>query len=631
MRAVWSSRWGFLCSILRILSSLAGVVALALVMGLLYVSVVPPWQHYDEPTHFEYAWLIANRPGLPETGDYDQAMRREVAASMVEHDFYRGMDYVPDLLQSRPIGIGYSELRHPPLYYVLVSLPLRLIRHADITVQLYAARGVSLVLLLFSVVCAYHVVAELTGEGHVLRWAVPGMMALLPGYVDLMTAVNNDVGAVLVFSVFLWGAVRLIRRGVTVSGIIWVVGAAGLCVWTKNTVAVAVALAPLALLLAGVPDNWRRRTWAGIAVMGVVLVGAVLTWGDAALWYRGRGTTQGEATRQRVDEVPFGEYALTVVASPEEPAREVLQLLLREEVRDLRGETVVLGAWMWAGRPVEVRSPALCDGQGECAWESVKLTTEPTFHAITSTVSAEAERIEVRLRPWRDGIAEPVAVYYDGIVLTDEGEALEGGSLAGWSSTNLIRNGSAETAWPWVRPWAEERLGGMMPWPHSLSLVLGSVMDWQRTGWVYRPVGLSLLKTFWARFGWAHVRVPRGWYWGVGAATVLGWLGAMAATARRWAGACLLWRRAVVCLAVCGLVVWGSVVLRPHPLMGNILLPVARYAFPVIIPTALALMGGWLAFVPGRWKGKAAAALLAGLAVLNVVSLTTIWRFYQGA
>jgi hypothetical protein len=47
----------------------------ALFHGLIYGFLVPPWQDYDEPNHFEYVWLIANRIRMPRKGDYDQVMR----------------------------------------------------------------------------------------------------------------------------------------------------------------------------------------------------------------------------------------------------------------------------------------------------------------------------------------------------------------------------------------------------------------------------------------------------------------------------------------------------------------------------------------------------------------------------
>lgn len=239
---------------------LSFLLVYVLVRGLIQIAVVPPWQHYDEPAHFEYAWLLANRQALPQTGDYDQVMRREVVASMLDHDFYRGLDYHPNLLSDTPIRIGYSQVGDPPLYYLLVALPLRLVRHTDVTFQLYVARSVSLVLYMLSIWIASRLVRELVTPGHPLRWAVPGMLALVPAYTDLMTAVNNDVGAVVVFSLFLWGAARIIIQGVSLPRLGWVVGTVALCVWTKNTAMLAALLAPLVLALSFVRRPWKR--WA---------------------------------------------------------------------------------------------------------------------------------------------------------------------------------------------------------------------------------------------------------------------------------------------------------------------------------------------------------------------------------
>src|SRR3954468_13959322 len=85
------------------------VLLIALCQGVLYLCLQPPWQHYDEPTHFEYAWLIAHHPGLPTFGAVDQAARRDIAASMIQYDFFRNIPW-PALLTNGPIEIGVSEL-----------------------------------------------------------------------------------------------------------------------------------------------------------------------------------------------------------------------------------------------------------------------------------------------------------------------------------------------------------------------------------------------------------------------------------------------------------------------------------------------------------------------------------------
>jgi hypothetical protein len=62
-----------------------GVLVIGLIHGMIYLALIPPWQHYDEPTHFEYTWLAANWRRIPQSGEYDPEMSWEVAQSMIEH------------------------------------------------------------------------------------------------------------------------------------------------------------------------------------------------------------------------------------------------------------------------------------------------------------------------------------------------------------------------------------------------------------------------------------------------------------------------------------------------------------------------------------------------------------------
>jgi 4-amino-4-deoxy-L-arabinose transferase-like glycosyltransferase len=224
----------------------------AFVHGLLFIFFIPPWQHSDEPNHFEYAWLFANRGTRPQPGDYDQTMRREVAVSMINHGFFRGLNFLPDLQsENQPIWIGgYSQLSNPPLYYAVAAIPLRLLSDQSVTRQLYAIRLVSLLFLLCTVLAAWGITVELTRPCNPLRLLVPLTLALLPGFVDLMTSVNSDAGAVALFSLALWGSVRIIHRGIALLPVLFTALAVGLCFLVKETAYFALMIFILALLLA---------------------------------------------------------------------------------------------------------------------------------------------------------------------------------------------------------------------------------------------------------------------------------------------------------------------------------------------------------------------------------------------
>ena len=179
--------------------------------GIIYAAIIPPWWHNDEPGHFEYAWLAANLPAWPKPGQYDQAMRKQMAVSLIKYNWYgRGMQ--PDLSGSGAISIGVPQTGDPPGYYFLASLPLRLMHNADITVQYYAARSMSFLLYLLIIVVIWYALGEILREDHPLRWMVPAFLALLPGFIDAMTAINNDVAATLAASLFLWASLRLIKE-----------------------------------------------------------------------------------------------------------------------------------------------------------------------------------------------------------------------------------------------------------------------------------------------------------------------------------------------------------------------------------------------------------------------------------
>ena len=646
---------------------LPGLVIAAFLHGLIYLSLEPPWQHYDEPTHFEYAWLIANRGQLPQAGEFDQSMRREVAASMLTHNFFHDLGFRPDLISLKePSWIGLSELSHPPFYYLLLALPLRFFHYTGVTFQLYVGRLVSVILYASTIWVAGRLVADLTPARHPLRWAVPAFMMLLPAFSDLMTAVNNDVGAIAFFSLFLWGSVRMIMRGLSARRLIWVVGSAAICAATKNTAGSAVLLALPVIALGLLRGPWP---WQGtVILLGVILLGitALFSWDDGAYWYRnpGRETSLPQESAQ----APLGHRVLAMQLGAAESRVGVRQPLLTRDVEALRGQEVTIGAWMWATEPVPVRAPALRDGSPH-APHVLDITTTPVFYAHTQLVSDEAHQVEVVLDPSLGaGAREPVTVYYDGLVLHEGVWPLDSaprfddpsgqrGRWGGQPFTNRLRNGSGEWLWPRLRPWVEQSL--MVYAPAPLSLFVASVLDWSRTRALYLPTADNLFRTFWARFGWNHIGLPEVWYRIIRVITAFSLIGLLIRAARvvrssgvpENAGAIFNdegfqnalrsmgssgqenlahKKRAIAFLAIVMFIGWGSALLRFHPNLDQVFTPSARYGYPVIIPTALALMAGWLAWVPGRHQGRVACGLLGALALLDVVSMTTIWKFFGG-
>jgi hypothetical protein len=319
------------------------------------------------------------------------------------------------------------------------------------------------------------------------------------------------------------------------------------------------------------------------------------------------------------------------------------QILPGKDVEALQGVTVTLGAWIWATEPAQVRAPVLVDGLRRTA-RMVQVGPSPAFYTISATVSTHAETIRVRLNPVPVEVKPGLVVYYDGIVLAEGGWPQDSvprfgdsqgraGTWAGRAFVNRVRNGSAEQTWPYLRP-SVSRL--LEKYSHrSVAQFLASILDWERTRWGYLRSAANLLQTFWARFGWGQVALPVGWYWVLGAVTALALVGVIVWGVRLWRSGQLAdvpmgVRRAIGLLGLTGMLVWANALLRFHPLRGTPFIPGARYAYPAIVPTVLALVSGWLALVPTRAWRWAAVATFCALLVLDVMAIRTLYAFYYG-
>ena len=266
-----------------------------------------------------------------------------------------------------------------------------------------------------------------------------------------------------------------------------------------------------------------------------------------------------------------------------------------------------LGGWMWADQSTSVSTPSLGDGY-RVHKEDVQIGVEPTFQAITITINPQkGMRLWVGLDP--NPSLPNTTVYYDGLVLVEGNRSVtippvfsdsrgESGTWAGEPFRNLLRNASAERAGIRVAPWVDDLGARILPDQSRPSLLVSYILDWQGAGWSYRLSLERIMRTFWAAFGWGHVYLlgskPYRW---LAIVSIFGVIGAVIWFTRR-----LIWARDKIqwdIIALFGLLLvgsWGSTLTRAAVFLGNLrlYLPVARYAYPAIIPTVTLLWLGWL-------------------------------------
>lgn len=643
---------------------LGAFLALGLIHGLIYVLIVPPWQHYDEPTHFEVVWLTAKLGRHPTAEDYDPVFSREVIQSMVDHGFYAGLPYSPDLSTESDVHIfGYQQFQEQPLYYYLAALPLRFYQSEDVANELCATRLVSVVLFLATIIAAWGIVRTITPPGHLLRWMVPAFIVLLPAFTDLMSAVNNDVLAIAAFSFFLWGAARLLKSGYNFINFTWVVASMALVYCSKNTAYVAFALLPLVLVIALIPKQYRWIGWIASLLIGVVGLGLSLSFDDAAFWHR--TTAQRAPLRQANAQAIIGNYVMALDSwertnppwAP--PSYQLVPLFISQYLKE---RPLTLGFWIWANQPVTVNTPNLGTPLMQ-AGERIQVNQAPSFHAFHVVMPPSSIQMWVSIRPQPD--QQKTRLFFDGFLLVDGHRPLDvapefddaDGSHGTWGGeqfTNYIHNGSFEHTWPRVKPRLDNFLTRILPDEARPTLILHSILDWPATQLMFKQTYRHMMQTFWARFGWGHVtlswpvvyRILEWAFW-------FGIVGAFIGAIRHFKTSSWDW---ALLLFLSAALIWFANFVRGvgYFTSNDYYTPPARYAFPAIIPTAILLTFGWLEmarliclslaklFQPGRKTEDAPAGrsfslcgflsasfFLGALIVLVVYSVISIINFYQ--
>lgn len=617
------------------------ILVVTLVNGITYLALVPPWQHYDEPGHFEYAWLVANLDHWPKVGEYDQSMRREVAASMIEHEFYRGMNFYPNLLAiDRPVEIGIAQTGDLPLYYFLASIPLRILKYTDITWQLYSVRLVSVLFFVFTIFLAYKTSSLVFGDKHPLGWMIPLFMAFLPALVDLMSAVNNDVAAIAAFTLFVYTAVRLNKMGMNLLNLGLLLVALVLCMFTKSTAWLALPLSGLSLILALFKKKWL---WAYILLgfLALFIAGFVLfDWKQPApaLFYASSDSAIPRAIKS--ENAPIGEN-IFIQTGQTYSSQGFYHVIEPNSLQEYLGESVSIGFWVWAEQPVTLRPPVLeLDYQTiQLGYEDLDVNELPKFFILSAQLPEQGIRLWLRTFAIND---KENCLYWDGFFLV-RGDLIEtsgnpqyldiNGELILWGGTthtNLIRNGSAERTWPLFSSKVARVLGRQI---NLSTTYLWSVFDLQANGWYYRSALSHMFRSYWAVFGWSHVVLiggkPYRFLFGVSLLSLIGLGYSLVSRKIKLDGRVVLLMLTMIFLQFVVVIMRGA-----GSWFNYTMLPATRYFFPAVLATVVFLVTGWhvlfrrvfgIIKLPAHWQ---AGSYIFALISLQIWSLFSIYRFY---
>jgi hypothetical protein len=242
-----------------------------LLHSLLYVWLVGPWFHYDEPGHMLYVLqLLHGGAAAPPS----ETLIRETADAVIRSGFWQRFAAPPSLFE--PLinsRVPTLQSHHPPLYYALVAALLLPLQELPIEQLLLIGRLFSAVMLTALVLIVRQIVREALPDHPPLAWIIPLSLVLNPAFSDLNTALNSDVLLNLASAVTLLGLLRLVRDGLRPSALLPACGGMLLVLLTKRT-GIALVL-PLAVgcfwALMRRPIHWR---WYVAVLAGGLLIGS---------------------------------------------------------------------------------------------------------------------------------------------------------------------------------------------------------------------------------------------------------------------------------------------------------------------------------------------------------------------
>lgn len=256
-------------------------LALSLVRGILYASVIPPWQAPDEIAHFEYISLLYQKRHLLQPDDASPLLQQEIISSLYEHRFWSHIPYpepetMPLSLAEIPFVGGSSVLGRFSLAYPLGALFFGSVFYQDIITQLYAMRLLSVGLGMLVVATAFLTVRELFPNDKFLLLTVPAWISFSPQHTYITSSVSDGNLAELLISILTYIMVVALRRGLSLPRMVIALLLVTLGLWTKATAAFALpwlAIGGLFFLRGRKGETGKKRPipWVALALTLAVL------------------------------------------------------------------------------------------------------------------------------------------------------------------------------------------------------------------------------------------------------------------------------------------------------------------------------------------------------------------------
>ncbi|RUA16682.1 MAG: hypothetical protein DSY55_03635 [Clostridia bacterium] len=265
------------------------ILAVHFLLALAYSIVIPPWEAHDEWAHYSYSAYLLNHHAFPNPAKNINKVFR------------------------------YDEAAQPPLYYLLIAIPMSLAdtedgyqpvandnlfsglamlgRNATVhnpdaerfpwhgtLLAMHLGRFASALLSLLALLITFRILRFLSPNNPGIALVGTAFQAFAPEFIFLSGVITNDIMVVVVESLLLYYSLRIIEEGPTLRLTFLLGLAAALSMLTKY---LAVAVIPVAGL-AFVWGAWRHRKTPGMGrnfiISASLALGLLVTLAGAFMW-----------------------------------------------------------------------------------------------------------------------------------------------------------------------------------------------------------------------------------------------------------------------------------------------------------------------------------------------------------
>jgi hypothetical protein len=286
------------------------LISLAIIRGIIYISIIPPWLGPDEASHFEAIRLIGQEKLWPTQEVYQTTpMHPEMHASFLKFGIWQasGMLPPPGFLTpddpSHDPYIYYYPLYtpgsvilagdYPLVYHLLLSPVSALIKPLDITSQVYILRLCSLLFTILTIVTGWFFGRTIFPEKKIYAVTLVSFLVFSPMYMYINTSVSVDALVTLFASLYFLLLAKIFCQRPAAIYLILALGLLFLAVSTKPTALFLVPVSGAALIIY-FARPWR---WKLFFLTLSLLAMIIFTFFGAVLLYQftggGRGISNG--------------------------------------------------------------------------------------------------------------------------------------------------------------------------------------------------------------------------------------------------------------------------------------------------------------------------------------------------